>query len=27
LTVEFYTSDLSAGPGSVPGPTTTTTGA
>jgi hypothetical protein len=23
LTVEFYTSDLSAGPGSVPGPTTT----
>jgi Tfp pilus assembly protein PilO len=24
LTVEFYTSDLSAGPGSVPGPTTTT---
>jgi Tfp pilus assembly protein PilO len=27
LTVEFYTSDLSAGPGSVPGPTETTTGA
>lgn len=27
LTVEFYTSDLSAGPGSVPGPTTSTTGA
>jgi Tfp pilus assembly protein PilO len=27
LTVEFYTSDLSAGPGSVPGPTTTTAGA
>jgi Tfp pilus assembly protein PilO len=25
LTVEFYTSDLSAGPGSAPGPTTTTT--
>jgi Tfp pilus assembly protein PilO len=27
LTVEFYTSDLSAGPGSLPGPTTSTTGA
>lgn len=27
LTVEFYTSDLSAGPGSVPGPTTSTPGA
>jgi Tfp pilus assembly protein PilO len=27
LTVEFYTSDLSAGPGSVPGPTISTTGA
>jgi Tfp pilus assembly protein PilO len=27
LTVEFYTSDTSAGPGSVPGPTTGTTGA
>jgi type IV pilus assembly protein PilO len=27
LTVEFYTSDLSAGPGSVPGPSETSTGA
>jgi Tfp pilus assembly protein PilO len=27
LTVEFYTSDLSAGPGSAPGPTDTATGA
>jgi Tfp pilus assembly protein PilO len=27
LTVEFYTSDLSAGPGSVPGPTDSATGA
>lgn len=27
MTVEFYTSDLSAGPGSVPGPTDTATGA